>query len=440
MMSFCLESQMGLTVHQALTFQEAMDLFLDETPMDLVVTSQQPETDKLFRYLLSTTANIPVILIRESTQEKIEVFPDIRVLAQVLRSDIPDKLITVIRENFNEILNTTLSDEYCRIKTDLLMRVVPLRGDIFIRLSSVKFVKMFRRGMIFTSEDLERFVVKKKVNYLYIKKASCQEFVEKFKEDLLLIIALATPGDEQMLNTVVEVQELIQELSGRLGFTKDVQDLVHSNINLAIKAIGLSPKLTKVLASSQLKQRNFISSHSVMLANIACSIAALMQWPSNTTFQKLVMAALFHDFFFQDPELAKISTKKELDDLKLKPTDEKYLEIKNHPIKCSELIKTLHEIPGDVDVVVLQHHERADGTGFPKGLRAHQIAPLSAVLIIAHDILDKLNKEGDKFDLKMFLKRSEPDYQGNVFRKVWKALISQDSTKEPADGNGSNAA
>lgn len=440
MMSFCLESQIGLTVHQASTFQEAIDRFLEESSVDLVITSQEPETDKLFKYLLSTDADIPVIIIGEKNHGNLEVYPDIRVVAQIQRSEVPDKLIKAIRENFGSSLQSSAADEYCRINTELLARVVPLRGDIFIRLSSVKFVKLFRMGAVFTSQDLEKYLVRKKVSYLFVKKTDCQEFVDKFKDDLAHLVEHATPGDASLFSTVGEVQDLIQELSGRLGFTKEVQELVHSNIKLTIKAIGASPKLTRILGTSQLRHKNYITSHSVMLANVACSIAAQMRWPSNTTFHKLAMASLFHDISFVEADLARVANKEQLDSLQLGPTDEKYLAIKNHPIKCADLIKTLHEVPADVDIIVLQHHERPDGTGFPKGLRAHQIAPLSAVFIAAHDILNALDKEGDGFDLKRFVRNAEGEYQGSAFKRVWKALMDTESESLTSTGGGDGTA
>jgi HD-GYP domain-containing protein (c-di-GMP phosphodiesterase class II) len=439
MIAFCLESQMGLQVRCAVNFQEAIDLFLEEGAVDLVITSQQPETDKLFKFLLSTGAKIPVILIGTETNEKLDAFPEIQVLGQLKLADVPDRLLELIRTNFGKILNSTMSEEYCRIKTELLVRVVPLRGDIYIRLSNVKFVKLFRAGAKFTGDDLERFLIKRKVAFLYIKKSESNEFVQKFREDIAEMLASATAGDPEVLNTVAEVQDLIQELSQRIGFNAEVQEIAKSNIQLAVKAIGASPKLSKILSGSKMSSKNYISSHSVLLSNIACSIATLMEWPSSTTFQKLVLAALFHDFVFQDVELAKIGTLKQLEEKKDSLSAEDVALVKTHPIKCAEIIKTVNEIPGDVDVIVAQHHERPDGSGFPKGIRANHISPLSAVFIISHDILNQILAQGDKFDLKAFLKNSEVEYANGPFRKTWKVLV-QMLEGGPAASNGSSSA
>jgi hypothetical protein len=89
----------------------------------------------------------------------------------------------------------------------------------------------------------------------------------------------------------------------------------------------------------------------------------------------------------------------------------------------------LTEVPGEVDIIVAQHHERPDGTGFPRGIKAAQIAPLASVLIIAHDILNDMLLEGDQFDLGKFLKKTEMDYQNGFFKKVWKAVTEQFENK-----------
>lgn len=422
MIGFCLESQMGLTIKKASDFKEAIDFLLDEDSIDLIITSQEEEIDKLFKYLLSTSTQLPLILVGDKNSSLPQAFPEIKVLAELRNNEVPEKLIAVIRENFNDINKVSQDDEYCRISTELLLRVVPLKGDVYIRLSSVKFVKFFRSGAQFTQEDFEKFLHKKKINYLYIKKSESQEFVNKFKEDLAKLASQAHGDNPELIKTVSEVQELIQELSSRVGFTEEVIEITRSNVTLALKAIGSSPKISKTLANSQLKNKNYISSHSVLLANISCSIAAHMNWPSNTTFHKLVLASLFHDIVFQDSDLAKIKDNTELEEKKSKLTEDQYNLIKSHPLSCADIVKTLTEIPGDVDFLVLQHHERPDGSGFPKGLRSHQIPPLSALFIVAHDILNEVITKGENFKMEEFLISNEKTYESGSFKKIWKAL------------------
>ncbi len=430
MLRFCLESQMSLMVREAISLQGALDHLLSEEPVDLIICALESDCDKLFKYLLSTGASIPLIMIGEDRGDKLQAYPDLTILGCFPMAEVPSQLVKLIRQNFDEILKNTVQGEYCRIHPELLLRTTPLQSDIYIRLSNVKFVKLFRSGSEFTQEDLEKYLVRKKVNYLYIKKGETQEFVSKFQADLIRMVQTAVPGDKGLLETASEVHSLIRELSDRMGFDPTVQELARQHIQLTIKAIGQSPQITSALAHSKLKGRNYISSHSVLLANIACSIATIMKWPSDTTFKKLVLAALFHDFTFQDPDLAKISTKAELTAAQATLTPEQYKAVLNHPRQCVEIIRELKELPGEVDFLVLEHHERPDGTGFPIGLNATQITPLSAVFIVAHDLLDKMVNEGQNFSIKAFLQSVEPVYQGGTFKQIWKTLSQQ---ADPSD-------
>lgn len=433
LISFSLESQLGVEVCRASNFREAIEYLLEENLIDLVITSHQAETDNLFKYLLSTGASIPVILITKNTEEKFAAYPDLQVLGHVPLSELSENLLPLVRKHFQDLHNSDSNGEYCRIQTALLTRVTPLRGDVFIRLSRIKFVKLFKTGATFTQQDLEKFLVRKKVSYLYIKKNESQEFVQKFSEDLAQIVANAKPDDPSLNSTATDVHDMTIELYNRLGLTPGVQAIVKSNVNLTIKAIGVSPKLSKVLSATKMKDKNYISSHSVILANISCAIAAQMNWPSETTFKKLVLASFFHDFLFQNPDLAKISNKRDLERVRFELGEESFNAIKNHPMACAEVVKTLHEIPSDVHTVILQHHERPDGSGFPKGLRGQHIAPLSAVFIIAHDILDVMLENSEPFDLKAFLNTKEPEYQGLTFKKIVKTLLSQPGSISDSD-------
>jgi HD-GYP domain-containing protein (c-di-GMP phosphodiesterase class II) len=290
-------------------------------------------------------------------------------------------------------------------------------------------VKLFRNGTTFTKSDLERVTVKKKVTALYIKKNETQEFIRKFKIELESIIAISTPGtkehsDQTLINTAIEIQEVVQELTSRLGFPPEIREIAQQNVRLTLNAIGSSPNLSVALEASQFKNKNYISSHSIMLAYLTCSIAAQMKWPSDTTFQKLTFASLFHDLSLTDAAHAKVQTKQQLQGWAGTGLGDAYEAIKSHTQRGAEMVQKLKEIPSDVDTILLQHHERPDGSGWPAGLRSQQIAPLSAVFIVAHDIVDALITQKNAFTLDEFLKQNEAIYQLGTFRKIWKALAN----------------
>jgi hypothetical protein len=70
----------------------------------------------------------------------------------------------------------------------------------------------------------------------------------------------------------------------------------------------------------------------------------------------------------------------------------------------------------------LEHHERPDGTGFPRGLFHHQIAPLSALFIIAHDLLGYFLQKGKDTNMEEFIDTRAGLYTQGMFKKIFKAI------------------
>ncbi len=63
--------------------------------------------------------------------------------------------------------------------------------------------------------------------------------------------------------------------------------------------------------------------------------------------------------------------------------------MKRHPLYSYELLKHQQEIPQEVKLAVLQHHERINGNGYPFGLKGNKIQRLSQVVSVV-DIFDAI--------------------------------------------------
>lgn len=57
--------------------------------------------------------------------------------------------------------------------------------------------------------------------------------------------------------------------------------------------------------------------------------------------------------------------------------------IKQHTALGARILETLPGIPPEVISVALQHHERRDGSGFPKGLKDQEIHPMARIVGLA---------------------------------------------------------
>ncbi len=108
---------------------------------------------------------------------------------------------------------------------------------------------------------------------------------------------------------------------------------------------------------------------------------------------RMAMAALFHD-------IGKIFVP---DEILLKPAqlnEEESEEMKAHPIHSAQIVKDKHY--SDVSNIVLQHHERIDGSGYPYGLKDEEIC-IEAKIIAVADTFDAMTsdrpyRKGDSFE------------------------------------------
>lgn len=91
--------------------------------------------------------------------------------------------------------------------------------------------------------------------------------------------------------------------------------------------------------------------------------------------------ALFHDIGKIDGAIADIVS----EDAKLTPDERRSM--MEHPRRGSEVLRPLAAFYPELPEGVLSHHERWDGTGYPRGLRGEQI-PIEARIVSIADTFD----------------------------------------------------
>lgn len=121
--------------------------------------------------------------------------------------------------------------------------------------------------------------------------------------------------------------------------------------------------------------------HSQRVAMYSLVIANELESEGSYSFVKdlrnsLVMSALLHD-------IGKIAIR---DEVLFKPgklTPEEYEIVKTHPAKGAEIVRMIPGLDENVIAGILEHHERMDGKGYPRGLRGDQIHIFGRIIGLA---------------------------------------------------------
>ena len=121
--------------------------------------------------------------------------------------------------------------------------------------------------------------------------------------------------------------------------------------------------------------------HERRVANLACAIAkdmSLSEW----RMKGVHISGLLHD-------VGKMAVPSEILSKPGRLTQSEFSIIKSHPRVGYEILEMI-EFPWPVTQVILQHHERLDGSGYPDGLSGEDVI-LEARLLSVADVVEAMS-------------------------------------------------
>lgn len=403
------------------SLQDAIEQFeADKTIFDLVLFEQTTTSLTMVKMLLPL-GNGAKFLMCSDLQIDLAPFQGEFTIDRVPAGTLGAELSKLIKKF--EVLGhlppvAGVTEEYVSVKPEVMLSYCPLNYNVFIKMSDGRFVKLFSKGDPVGKEDFEKFRREKGIGLFYFKKSEYQEVLEQSVSKIEKISNEVPLPEEKAVKEAVQANAAVRDIVAQMGFTPQAQMIARSSVAMTAKIIGTKPKLSKILSDLKKKEGSYVSNHSIAVGTLACAIAYRLEWQSAATYFKLSLAAFMHDITLDD-KLAKVNFLKDADKSKFSP--EEINKIKLHPVHAADYVRKMTEIPADVDQIVFQHHERPDGTGFPRALGVKYISPLTCVFIAAHDIVEFLDaREGET--IAAFLWENEELYKNGTFRKIWLAL------------------
>ena len=124
----------------------------------------------------------------------------------------------------------------------------------------------------------------------------------------------------------------------------------------------------------------YTAGHQRRVAALAGAVAAEMGLPEDR-IDGLRMAGAIHD-------LGKIAVPAEILSKPGRITEAEFNMIKDHPRAGYDILKDI-EFPWPIAEIVYQHHERMDGSGYPRGLSDGNILPEAKILSVA-DVVEAM--------------------------------------------------
>ncbi|MDP4160507.1 MAG: diguanylate cyclase [Bacillota bacterium] len=244
------------------------------------------------------------------------------------------------------------------------------------------------------------------------------------------------------------------------SFGWDTKETINDDIHIVMKNAENEMYINKILKSEGLRGSaiNMIlktlheknpreEQHSERVSAISRAIGVAMGL-SETENNKLKALGLLHD-------IGKIAIEESVLNKPEKLTDSEWIEIKRHPDIGFRILKSSPEM-SELAEYVLAHHERFDGSGYPRGLKTEEIPLLSRIVSVAdsydamtsdrayrkaldkrtalHELVKNKGRQFDPqivdvFELNVFSDLSKGYYQGHIRQQSLKGTTNS-SAKE----------
>jgi PAS domain S-box-containing protein len=178
----------------------------------------------------------------------------------------------------------------------------------------------------------------------------------------------------------IEVTSGIIQYEGRPASMVTVRDI--TDRELVLDRVRKSLNGTIYAMSKMVETRDpYTSGHQLRVARLARALAREMDLSAGQV-EGIFMAAAVHD-------IGKISIPEGILSKPGRLTDLELNIIKNHPRVGFDILKNV-EFAWPITDVVLQHHERLDGSGYPQGLSGDEIAVEARILSVA-DVVEAMS-------------------------------------------------
>jgi len=291
--------------------------------------------------------------------------------------------------------------------------------DTYVKIGAKKFIKIVNRGEDVPEEVLDH-ITKKGVRFFYVKKIDFKECYRSIVESL----SEGSSGKKGVGGSLTEQFSSIENVHAALkslGVSEEVLEIADETVEIAKKTIQEQANLPAFLKEF-LKNENYISELSTLTSYLAISCLSELPWGNPKNFTKFALASIIQDAALNDEDLAKVC---HLDSEEFKAlTEGEKTKVVEHPSKAVEILDHLEGMDQDIKDIVMQHHERPNGKGFPWGLKDNELNPLSNLYIICHEYAHRIITGGlNLANMKKIDKDFREMFSSGNYAKPYKAFL-----------------
>ncbi len=213
------------------------------------------------------------------------------------------------------------------------------------------------------------------INYIYI--------MDSRMEDVEIHDIIREETRQEARSLVRDVMKNIQSPNSNKKGINIKEKKVLKTVTRIVEELLENKEVISQLADIRTRD-DYLFSHSVNSCILATLVGRKMNY-NTSSLKQLATGTLLHD-------LGMVAVPEKILFKEGEFTEDEYATVKNHPLYGYEIFKNSRMFSARAGAIILQHHERYNGQGYPRGLQGYKISEMAQICGIA-DVYDALTSE-----------------------------------------------
>jgi HD-GYP domain-containing protein (c-di-GMP phosphodiesterase class II) len=276
----------------------------------------------------------------------------------------------------------TAPEEFCPVDLDGLVDDTELDFDLYLQAGTARFVFYRNSRLPFTSRHRGR-LLDNGVRTLYIRTAERHQYLQYLENNLDRVLGnpvVAPPKKAQLLYSVSQVvmQETFdQPRSKAIGpRTRKIAERTVDFVLRSNRAVG---QLARLMSTDY-----YTYTHSINVCVFGVTLARHIGL-ADRELKEYAVGALLHD-------LGKAEIAKDLLTRTGPLTAEEMEDMRKHVVIGEQILRDHHDLSATAMIPVSQHHEKMDGTGYPRAISGGDFHVFGRITAIA-DTFDAMTSK-----------------------------------------------
>ncbi|MDR3607576.1 MAG: response regulator [Oligoflexia bacterium] len=268
-----------------------------------------------------------------------------------------------------------LDDRYAKIPIDDFISGSKINFNIYIRISSARYVRIAYQGQDIVIERIKSYKAKG-VKHLHLAREDFSKYVNFNLQLAQKLRDCRQISPEKKRNFLRYSGEVILEHVFVEGVNREEFEVAKEFVQTMLGILQDHDEALALLDALN-DHADFLYAHCLGVSLYASLIARSMNWTSTPVQFKISLAGLMHDIGLK--EIARPILEKQ----RAAMSQEERSIYETHPVRSMELLSQIQGIPDEIVQIASHHHENCIGSGYPHKLSRNKIHPLSRLIAIA---------------------------------------------------------